>query len=155
MKITPAQAEALARFLLTIRPEWSKHYTIDAVTRMRFISDDLETVVAAAVRGALSPKIAKPDVLAMTGEHWKQPTHPKTGGPVLVTGRCDKCHRLHPPADPCIPPLEVTQAAARNRAAEARELLAAGRADLCPCGVRPRDCADHDPRRQPTEETQT
>ena len=151
MKINPGQAEALARFVLTIRPDWSKHYTIDAVQRMRFISDDLETVTAAAVRGALSPKIAKPDVLAMNGEHWKQPTQRSRTGPVLVDGRCPKCGRLHPPADPCVPPLEETQAAAARRAREAREAITATREALCPCGVLPRDCADHrDPQPEET-----
>ncbi len=152
MKITPPQAEALARLLLTIRPDWSKHYTADAVARMRLIDDDLEHIVAAAVRGALSPKIAKPDVLAMTGEHWKQPAPAKTtGGPrVLVTGRCERCGHLHPPNDPCIRPREETQAAAERRASEARAALEAARAELCPCGVKPIDCADHRPEPEET-----
>ncbi len=33
----------------------------------------------------------------------------------------------------------------------ARALLRQAKAQLCPCGVLPRDCADHDPARQPEE----
>jgi hypothetical protein len=144
MKITPQQAEALGRFLLTIRPDWSRHYTVEAVREMRHITDDLEAIVAAAVRGALSPKISKPDVLAMNGEHWK----PRTAGrgqAVLITGRCNDCGRLHPANEPCIEPQEQTKAAAAKGAEQVRAQLAQGKANLCPCGVQPRDCADHRP----------
>jgi hypothetical protein len=151
VRITPQQAEALGRFLLTIRPDWSKHYTVEAVREMRHISDDLEAIVAAAVRGALSPKIAKPDVLAMNGEHWKPPTRGSRGPATLITGRCADCGRLHVPAEPCPPPQQESQQAAAHRATEARALLASSRTDLCPCGVKPRDCADHRPEAQPKE----
>jgi hypothetical protein len=34
----------------------------------------------------------------------------------------------------------------------ARALIAQTKAAMCPCGVKPQDCADHDPARQPAPE---
>ncbi len=98
-EINPKQADALARFLLTIRPDWNLHYTTDAIAKMRLIDPDLERITRGATRGALTPKIAKPDVLAMHGDHWKARVDleppPPTG-----TGRC-RCGDWHTPASPC------------------------------------------------------
>ncbi len=97
--ITPKQADALARFLLTIRPDWNLHYTTDALAKMRLIDPDLERITRVATRGALTAKIAKPDVHAMHGDHWKarvdlEPPPPHHGG------RCPDCHSWHKPDAP-------------------------------------------------------
>ncbi len=106
MKLTPKHADAITRLLLTIRPDWSQHYTHDAVSRMRHIDDDLERITGAAIRGALSARIVKPDVLAMNGAHWRPAAvsaADATARRLDITGRC-ACGVLHPDALPCPAP---------------------------------------------------
>lgn len=57
---------------------------------------------------------------------------------IAVKHRCTNCHGLHAPEAPCHAPQP-----AHPKAAEARALLASQRLSLCPCGVKPNDCADH------------
>ncbi len=104
MEIQPQHVDPIARLLLVIRPDWSLHYTTEAVRKMRGINPDLERILVAAVRGACSPRIAKPDVLAMNGDHWKTPA-PEPAVPNRRLFRCPRCGRIdHGPGDNCHPP---------------------------------------------------
>lgn len=106
--ITPLQGKALAKLLLTLRPDWSMTYVEDAIAKMRAISDDVEDIIRVSTRGALSPAIRKPDVLAMTGEHWKARTEPDQPTVLHRELRCATCHRIHDPGSPCgNPPSQV------------------------------------------------
>lgn len=103
MEIQPNHVDPIARLLLTIRPDWSLHYTTEAVRKMCAINPDLERILIAAVRCATSPKVAKPDVLAMNGDHWKTPAPDPPGDRRLF--RCPRCHRIdHGPGENCHPP---------------------------------------------------
>jgi hypothetical protein len=124
---TPAQATALAKFLLTVRPDWTLSYAEDAVGRMRLIDDDLEHIVRAAIRGALSPNIRKPDVLAMGGDHWKARIDEEPERPAaIVRKRCDTCGGLHAWNAPHDPP-EVA------RVPDVSQRVAHLRAEIRPC----------------------
>jgi hypothetical protein len=59
---------------------------------------------------------------------------PEHAGEILPCGRCAAARV---PAD--------------NHAARLRAELASARSNLCPCGVKPNDCAAHDPRRNQPE----
>jgi hypothetical protein len=121
---TPAQATALAKFLLTVRPDWTLSYTEDAVGRMRLIDDDLEHIVRAAIRGALSPNIRKPDVLAMGGDHWKARIDEEPERPAAaIRKRCDSCGGLHAWNAPHDPP-DVARVDHAPFIAAARNVLA-------------------------------
>jgi hypothetical protein len=135
--LTPAHAKALTILLLAIRPDWSKDYTHDAVARMRETDDDLERIVRVAVRGALSPAIAKPDVLPMGGEHWKARAD-ESPEPVAGTGskatRCDRCHTIHTPQSPCVSGGQLADLA--QRIAAARQAVAGKKPNTRPGKVR-------------------
>lgn len=126
--LTRHQADAFARFLLTLRPDWSLHYTRDAVWAMQAISDDPERIWRVAIRGALDPVIRKPDVLAMNGAHWKAQTD-VTPEPPRPGGRRRCCGTFHgPPPDDnptALCPHVATDYAARaaEAKAEVRRML--------------------------------
>jgi hypothetical protein len=112
--ITPNQADALAKFLLTVRPDWNLRYTTDAIAKMRLIDADLERITRVAIRGALTAKIIKPDVLAMHGEHWKARSDLEPP-PATGTNRC-RCGDWHTTGSPCrtAPPSADPGAHVRN-----------------------------------------
>lgn len=147
------QATKLATLVNALRPDWDKAGILDALGKARHLGTATEVSIA-AIRCAESAKNRTPAVIALDGEHWRPPkADPGAMGDrrINVAGRCDKCGRLHPAADPCIPPREETQAAAARRASEARALMAQAKAGHCSHGVAPRDCADH--RNPEPEET--
>jgi hypothetical protein len=113
---TPAHAKALTVLVLAIRPEWSKNYTEDAIGRMRLIDDDLERICRVAVNAALNPKIRKPDVLAMNGEHWKARVD---DGPIEPerSRMCVVCGTFHKPTERCSGAVVITRSTAEHVAA--------------------------------------
>ncbi len=149
MEIQPQHVDPIARLLLTIRPDWSLHYTTEAVRKMRGINPDLERILAAAVRGACSPRIAKPDVLAMTGDHWKTPAAEPTG-PTRPLFRCPRCGRIdHDAAEDCHPPPVTDFNAIYARVAELRAAHAEARSRRIDTDAARRQA------RQGTDETRT
>ncbi len=137
------QATKLAALIHALRPDWDKPGILDALAKARNRGNASDVCIA-AIRCATGGHARTPAVIALDGAHWRPPeTKPMGGSRVLVTGRCDDCGHLHPPADPCIAPREQTQAAARRNASQARQQLRQARDELCPHGVLTRDCADH------------
>lgn len=104
------QAEALARFLVSLRPgqrAWTKAAVYDALTdAAREHTPDTLALTTAATKAALDPKVVTPAVIAMTGRHWeadRPEQHPTAVAANTVTDRCARCGGLHATAAPCNP----------------------------------------------------
>ena len=120
--MTRSQAEALAAFLVTLRPgqrAWTKTACLDALTTAAADhTADTETLTRAALRAALSAVVATPSIIAMPGEHWEAASY----GPGALKPpdtRCPKCRDHHPHDPTCPPPpardvAEYAAAARRN-----------------------------------------
>jgi hypothetical protein len=101
--MTGQQADALAAFIVTLRPgqrRWTKAAVYDALSSagVKF-SADAEMLARAAIRAALTASIASPEVIAMPGAHWESVNHSPAHEPVRAT-RCRTCHGLHMPDAP-------------------------------------------------------
>lgn len=102
--MTGQQAEALAAFIVTLRPgqrRWTKAAVYDALTAAAAkFTPDTESLTRAAVRAALTSSNIAPEVIAMTGAHWESinstPSHEGRKG-----SRCEKCSSIHTPDCPC------------------------------------------------------
>lgn len=144
MNITSNQADALADFLLTLRPDWSKRFVVAALRNAYAISPDVEQLTRVAVRCALTAKIIKPDVIGMRGEHWKAQADERAEPP-RPPARCPTCRDWHLPASPCTSPASSDHG---SHAAAMRTDLANTRHALCSHGVRPVACGEHRKQRQ-------
>jgi hypothetical protein len=101
--MTGQQADALAAFIVTLRPgqrRWTKHAVYDALSSagIRF-SADAETLARAAIRAALTASNITPEVIAMPGAHWESVNHSPAHEPVRAS-RCRTCLGLHMPDAP-------------------------------------------------------
>lgn len=96
--MTGTQADALAAFIVTLRPgqsRWSKAAIYDALTDAAAkFTPDAETLTRAAVRAALTSSIIDPTVIPMPGAHWESVNHTPVHEPERA-GRCDVCHAIH------------------------------------------------------------
>ena len=107
--MTGPQAEALAAFLVSLRPgqrAWTKAAVYGALTdAAEARTRDTEALTIAALRAALDPKVVTPSVIAMDGRHWEatRPETPRLGAVTDITDRCPRCTGLHTPDAPCNP----------------------------------------------------
>jgi hypothetical protein len=156
-EITQPQAEALARYLLTLRVDWSLVYCLPAVENMRLIDPDVERITRAAVRGALAKRngqyvMHKPDPLAMNGEHWKARLDEVFEQVPPSAVDCLKCARTHMPSVDCVAEgwkrRKEDDTAASLEAA--RVELAAITADRCHHGTPRRFCVEHRETEEPS-----
>lgn len=125
--ITHQQAEALAAFLVLLRPgqrHWTKQATTDAIAKARTITDDPIALAHAAIDAAASVAVKTPEVIAMPGAHWEGRVKSATPPPERQPLRCATCHRIHDPCSPCgNPPSQVR----RLEPGELRRRVAAAR----------------------------
>jgi hypothetical protein len=143
-EMTAQQAEALATYVVTLRPgqrAWTKTAVLDALAQATTRTRDVEVLTRAAVRAAITPNIATPAVIGMDGAHWEGATQR------LVEHRepakadqCPKCRDFYMPweaaSHECTRPSTRTTAYTDQLRAE----LATVRADQCPHGPRCADC---------------
>lgn len=71
--ITRIQAEALADFLVLVRPDWNKGSIVRACGEAKNMGDAFEVAVA-AINAAGDSKNRTPSVIPMTGKHWAKPS---------------------------------------------------------------------------------
>lgn len=120
-QMTAQQAEALAAYLVSLRPgqrSWTKNACVDALAQAAAAhTNDTELLTRAAVAAALKSSVRTPDVIPMPGAHWDgvgdyARETPKPGG------RCVTCREIHNgPCDPAGTPADYSTAAAAARAA--------------------------------------
>ncbi len=136
----------LAAAINLLRPDWPTPSLHTFIAR-ELASRPYRDAAVALTYVAADPDSQTPRRVLEAGPWWKVgEASPADIGPrILVQGRCNKCRHMHAPDAPCI----VTGRASA-KAAEARALLQSARANLCPCGVKPIDCADHRPQPEET-----
>lgn len=96
--MTGQQAEALARYLVTLRPgqsAWTKTAVFDQLTiAARERSNDTEHLTHAALRATLDPTIVTPDVISMPGRHWEGLGAVSNAAGRAVPDRCPRCRSV-------------------------------------------------------------
>lgn len=71
--ITRLQAEALADFIILLRPDWNKGSIVRACGEAKHMGDAFEVAVA-AINAAGDTKNRTPQVIPMNGKHWAKPS---------------------------------------------------------------------------------
>lgn len=90
-KITHRQAQALARFIHELRPDWDAPGITNAIGDARTVGP-ASLVACAAIRAAVTLANRTPAVIALEGPHWR-PTEtfaPRFTGPTSAE-RCSVC----------------------------------------------------------------
>lgn len=88
-KLEQRQAQALAAFINTLRPDWDATGVYAALGKARDLAD-APSLAIAAIRAAATPTNRTPAVIAMQGDHWTTTTvtsTPTTGG--AKQAKCD------------------------------------------------------------------
>ena len=115
--ITHDQATKLAAFISSLRPDWDTPGVLHAIGRARERGDGTAVAVA-AIRAAASPSNRTPAVIALDGEHWREPAH------VMATptppGRCVRCGTFHTAPECARPAGDVAAGVSTVRAALAK-----------------------------------
>jgi hypothetical protein len=94
MKSSLKQLDILAALVVSIRTDWGKTRTFDMLRKARDgIDDDLQNLTAAALKAALTARNKTPDVLGMTGPHWRpdEPGRPRQ----TADHACPTCRTFH------------------------------------------------------------
>lgn len=86
-KLDQRQAQALAAFVNTLRPDWDAQGIYVALGKARDLGDPA-TVAVAAIRAAATPTNRTPAVIPMQGHHW---TTTSSSSPTVGAGREPRC----------------------------------------------------------------
>lgn len=99
-QMTVQQAEALAAYLVTLRPgqrAWTKGTCLDALSAAaESRTNDTELLTRAAVAAALSASVRTPGVIPMTGKHWDD-CGDYSDLPQKRAAWCETCSHTHAP----------------------------------------------------------
>jgi hypothetical protein len=105
--MTAQQAEALAAFLVTLRPgqrAWTKGACIEALTAAAASrTNDTELLTRAAVAAALTASVRTPQVIPMEGKHWDD-CGDYSDLPSKQAAWCQTCSHTHIPGGDHIVP---------------------------------------------------
>lgn len=85
-KLDQRQAQALAAFVNTLRPDWDAQGIYVALGKARDLGDPA-TVAVAAIRAAATPTNRTPAVIPMQGHHWTT----TSSSPTVGAGREPRC----------------------------------------------------------------
>jgi len=142
-KHSTATYDALVDLARSLRPAWNTEGIRNAIRQAlnRDPMPNLADLAYALTRICIDPTVSTPGMLARDGAHWRSTSVQSTGTRIAVKERCPTCKHLHHPDAP-----HVERGKASPRVDEVRAILASTRSNLCPCGVKPRDCPEHRPQ---------
>ena len=105
MRITHAQAQALATFVSRIRDDWDHPGIVAAITKARELGNAAE-IGTALCRLAANAELKTPAMLADPGSHWRDTTVASRLAPVMCPDHkahlardCRECRALSDAAD--------------------------------------------------------
>ena len=161
MTLTAKQAWAIGHLVHELRPEWEAEGVVAALKRCA--GGDPFATALASIRAAADKNARTPGVIPTPGTHWQEglKRDPEPARPPRKSEDCpkhpgnwrDSCHGCA--ADKLAGDdtnYNPRRTEAGDRIATLRGLVSSTKARLCPCGVEPMLCADHDPRKTKPQE---